>query len=145
MPGGGSPLTMRYKLRQSNHTISPLDQSLASALRMEFHTFPNPIFELLTAAQRPGGVLRGGRLEIGAGRNDPDRSGIDFAVSASPEPVLSYLSCRHKKDTRRRHPFDRFFRIFLAGARKIPLPTIPKLKEFPGSYEPGNIVRGRYR
>ena len=99
MPGGGSPLTMRYKLRQSNHTISPLDQSLASALRMEFHTFPNPIFELLTAAQRPGGVLRGGRLEIGAGRNDPDRSGIDFAVSASPEPVLSYLSCRCKKDT----------------------------------------------
>ena len=46
---------MRYKLRQSNHTISPLDQSLASALRMEFHTFPNAIFELLTAAQRPGG------------------------------------------------------------------------------------------
>ena len=95
--GGGSPLTMRYKLRQSHHTISPLDQSLASALRMEFHTFPNAIFELLTAAQRPGGVLRGGRLEIGAGRNDPNRSGIDFAVSASPEPVLWVLSYRHKK------------------------------------------------
>ena len=35
-PGGDSPLTMRYDLRQSNHTIGPLDRSLASARRMEF-------------------------------------------------------------------------------------------------------------
>ena len=52
------------------------------------------IFERATDAQRPGGVLRGGRLEIGVRRRAFGGSRIDFAVSASPKPVLSYLSCR---------------------------------------------------
>ena len=35
--------------------------------------------------------------------NDSYHITIAFAVSASPMPVLSCLSCRNKKDTRRRH------------------------------------------
>ena len=47
-----------------------------------------PISERETDAQRPEGVLRGGRLEIGVGKSDLRGSPIDFAVSASPKPVL---------------------------------------------------------
>ena len=57
------------------------------------------IFERLTAAQRPGGVLRGGRLEIGVSGSDTDRSRIDFTVSASPESasLLPFLPTQERK------------------------------------------------
>ena len=58
----------------------------------------NSTSEHLTDAQRPGGVLRGGRLEIGVKRKDKD-SGIDRFHRSAP-------------------PLSRFFASFLADPRK---------------------------
>ena len=58
----------------------------------------NPIPELLTDAQRPGGVLRGGRLEIGVMGSDTGSSFDRFHRSAPP--------------------MSRFFGYFLAETRK---------------------------
>ena len=73
----------------------------APTMLNEVRWLKNSIPERYICAQRPGGVHRGGRLEIEVETEITASGTIDFTVSAAPMPLsLVTFLCGHKKVTR---------------------------------------------